>query len=264
MLPHQAAIRELFVSAEAAEALHRDAADLAAWALTPRQLAELDLLLHGGLYPLKGFVTEADHGSIVEGMRLSHGLLWPVPVALDVPESFAATVEPGDDIALRDGRSGILALLSVTDKWRPGSTSRGSGTEPAGPVRLGGPVSGLRAPDLPMRQTPNTLRALFRRDGIGRVVAIPAGQAIPPYLAGAPGTALLVQPADRPAALPPNAIPLTLPIAPDATGPRGRLWQALLLRNHGATHLLPAPDDPPELLRLYAETGLTPLAPDQP
>lgn len=246
MLPHQAAIRELFVSADAAGALARDAAALAVWVLTQRQLVELDLLLHGGFYPLKGFTTEADQAAIQERMRLPHGLLWPVPVGLDVAESFAATVEPGDDIALRDGTGSLLALLSVTDKWRPA---------PAAPIRLGGKVTGLRAPDLPKRQTPNRLRALFRMARIERVVAIAAGQAIPPNLADTPATMLLVQPA---ADLPPNAIPLPLPIT---TGSRGRLLQALILRNHGATNLLAAPDDPPELAALYAEAGLTLLSP---
>ncbi|MDR0809164.1 MAG: transcription antiterminator BlgG [Gemmobacter sp.] len=255
MLPHQTPVRELFVSVDAAEALLRDAAGLTTWDLTPRQIAGLDLMLHGGLAPLRGFMTEADHDGVIRDMRLPHGMFWPLPVTLDVPESFAVLVEPGQDIALRDGAGAILALLSVTDRWRPGAAETVWQGDPAGPIRLGGPVAGLRAPDLPMRQTPNTLRSLLRQQGIERVVAITTGQDIPPHLAGAPGITLLVQPMDGHAGLPPNAIPL--PLVPEVAGTRGRLWQALVLRNHGATHLLPSPDDPPELVRLYAETGLT-------
>ncbi len=42
-----------------------------------------------------------------------------MPITLDVSEKFAAKVELGQDIALRDPEGVILAIMSVTDRWTP-------------------------------------------------------------------------------------------------------------------------------------------------
>jgi sulfate adenylyltransferase len=47
-----------------------------------------------------------------------------MPITLDVSEAFADTVEPGQDIALRDAEGVILAILSITDKWSPTRRAR--------------------------------------------------------------------------------------------------------------------------------------------
>ena len=52
-------------------------------------------------------------------MRLPSGVLWPVPVMLDVSEDFAATLEPGETIALRDGEGLLASLMEVGETWRP-------------------------------------------------------------------------------------------------------------------------------------------------
>ena len=77
------------------------------------------LLMSGGFHPLKGFQSEADYNGTVENMRLADGALWPIPITLDVSQKFADTVEPGQDIALRDGEGVILAILALTDKYTP-------------------------------------------------------------------------------------------------------------------------------------------------
>ena len=60
-------------------------------------------------------------------MRLADGTLWPMPITLDVAEDFAAKVEVGQDIALRDLYGDILAIMSVTDKCTPRQGGRGQG-----------------------------------------------------------------------------------------------------------------------------------------
>jgi sulfate adenylyltransferase len=127
---------------------------------------------------------------VVEDMRLADGTLWPMPVTLDVSPSFADKVEPGQDIALRDPEGVILAILSVTDKWTPDKHREAVHVfgaddlahpavnylhHKAGPVYLGGPVTGIQPPvhyDFKARRdTPNELRAYFRKLGWRRVVA---------------------------------------------------------------------------------------------
>lgn len=174
--------------AEAAR-LARAAADLPGWTLSERQTCDLELLLVGAFAPLSGFLGAADHASVCERMRLAEGSLWPIPVVLDVTESFAATLAPGATIALRDGEGVALALLDVASIHRPDRQAEAQavyGTDdPAhpgvaelmrrGPVCLGGRVRGLSLPrhhDFPaLRHTPAALRAHFRASGYMRVVA---------------------------------------------------------------------------------------------
>jgi sulfate adenylyltransferase len=146
--------------------------------------------MNGGFNPLKGFLSEEGYTSVVEKMRLASGALWPMPVTLDVSEAFAKAIEPGQDIALRDFEGVILAIMSVTDKWTPDKAREAKAVfgaddiahpavaylhRQAGPVYLGGPITGIQPPvhyDFRgRRDTPNELRALFRKLGWRRVVA---------------------------------------------------------------------------------------------
>ena len=183
-------IPELYVSYDSAQKLKMEAADLTSWNLTPRQLCDLELLMNGGFNPLKGFLTEADYDSVVDTMRLADGSLWPMPITLDVSDDFAATLELGQDIALRDAEGVILATMTVTDRWTPDKVreaekvfGRDDAAHPAvnylhhtaGAVYLGGPVTGIQQPvhyDFRgRRDTPNELRAYFRKLGWRKVVA---------------------------------------------------------------------------------------------
>ena len=185
-----APIPELYVSADSAAKLKIEAGDLPSWDLTPRQICDLELLMNGGFNPLKGFLGQADYDRVVKEMRLADGSLWPMPITLDVSEAFAGKVETGQDIALRDQEGVILAIMSVTDKWSPDKAVEAQGVfgstdtahpainylvNRAGPVYLGGPITGIQQPvhyDFRgRRNTPNELRAYFRKLGWRRIVA---------------------------------------------------------------------------------------------
>jgi len=183
-------IPELYVSADSAQKLKVDAADLPSWDLTPRQICDLDLLMNGGFNPLKGFLSEADYDSVVDNLRLTDGSLWPMPITLDVGQDFADSLETGQDIALRDQEGVILAIMSVSDRWTPDKSREAEKVfgaddiahpavnylhNTAGPVYLGGPITGIQSPvhyDFrALRNTPNETRAFFRKLGWRRIVA---------------------------------------------------------------------------------------------
>ncbi|VAW05549.1 Sulfate adenylyltransferase / Adenylylsulfate kinase [hydrothermal vent metagenome] len=191
-MPEQslAPVPELYVSFESARKLKSEAADLISWDLTPRQICDLELLMNGGFAPLKGFLSEADYNSVVKDMRLADGTLWPMPINLDVSEDFSQSLELGQDIALRDQEGVILATLTVTDRWTPDKAVEARHVfgaddvahpavnylhNQAGPVYLGGAVTGIQPPvhyDFRARRdTPNELRAYFRKLGWRKVVA---------------------------------------------------------------------------------------------
>ncbi|HOZ32557.1 MAG TPA: adenylyltransferase, partial [Tabrizicola sp.] len=189
-LPNHAPIPELYVSSDSAQKLKLEAGNLISWDLTPRQTCDLELLMNGGFHPLKGFMGQADYDGVVANMRTADGTLWPMPITLDVSEAFADKVAPGQDIALRDQEGVILAILSISDKWVPNKAVEAEKVfgaddlahpavnylhNQAGKVYLGGPVIGIQQPvhyDFKARRdTPNELRALFRKLGWRKIVA---------------------------------------------------------------------------------------------
>jgi sulfate adenylyltransferase len=63
----------------------------------------------------------------VQGSRLppapggdaSRGVLWPMPITLNVPDSVASKLGAGSKLALRDSHGVWVAVMTVTDVWRP-------------------------------------------------------------------------------------------------------------------------------------------------
>jgi len=283
-LSNLAPIPELYVSYDSAQKLKVEAADLPSWDLSPRQICDLELLMNGGFHPLKGFLTEADYNGVVENMRLADGTLWPMPITLDVTEKFADTVEPGQDIALRDQEGVILAILSVTDRWTPDKAREAEkvfGADDlahpavnylhnvAGPVYLGGAITGIQPPvhyDFRARRdTPNELRAYFRKLGWRRIVAFQtrnplhrAHQELTFRAAREAQANLLIhpvvgmtKPGDVDHFTRVRCYEAVLDKYPQATttmsllnlamrmaGPREAVWHGLIRKNHGVTHFI--------------------------
>jgi sulfate adenylyltransferase len=188
--PHGGELKNLYLPAEEAEAEKRAAREFASWDLTERQLCDIELLLNGAFSPLDGFLDKADYDSVVEKMRLSSGVLWPIPITLDVSEEFAKSIQSGDRIALRDLEGVIIATLDVGDVWTPDKDAETQGvygttdeTHPAihylrniaNPVYVGGRLRGVEAPihyDFKhLRNSPAELRERFRKLGWRKVVA---------------------------------------------------------------------------------------------
>ncbi len=172
------------------ERLRLETEALPEWVLTPRQLADLELLLEGGLAPLTGYLTEAEYLAVLERMRLPDGRLWTLPVVLDLPEERARDLGPGARLLLREPEGMALAVLAIADLYRPDRREEARavyGTvdpdhpgvrrllESTHPVYAGGRLLGLRAPHhydfRPLRLTPRELRHRFRALGWQRVLA---------------------------------------------------------------------------------------------
>jgi sulfate adenylyltransferase len=277
-------IPELYVSPDSAQKLKHEAGGLISHDLTSRQVCDLELLMNGGFYPLKGFLPEADYDSVVSDMRLADGKLWPIPINLDVSQNFADTIEIGSDIALRDQEGVILATMTVTDKWVPNKQLEAEKVfgaddsahpavnylhNTAGAVYLGGPVTGIQQPvhyDFrSKRDTPNELRALFRKLGWRKVVAFQtrnplhrAHQELTFRAAKEAQANLLIHPVvgmTKPGDVdhftrvrcyeavldqyPASTTAMSLlNLAMRMAGPREAVWHGLIRANHGCSHFI--------------------------
>jgi sulfate adenylyltransferase len=187
--PHGGDLKNLLLPAGEAERFKQSSRDLPSWDLTPRQLCDIELLLNGGFSPLDGFLGRADYESVVESMRLANGLLWPIPVALDVTEVFAGGLSAGSEIALRDHEGVLIAVMRISDIWKPDRSREARlvyGTEDPShpgvrpvlhennPVYLGGALKGIEPPvhhDFrKLRESPAEMRSRFIKLGWHRVV----------------------------------------------------------------------------------------------
>lgn len=188
--PHGGVLKNLYLNEAEAEKEKAAARNYKSWSLTARQLCDVELLLNGAFSPLEGFLTSAEYESVLREMRLPNGVLWPIPINLDISEEAAADLKVGDQLALRDAEGVLIAAMDLEDRWTPDKVEESRsvyGTDDerhpgvhhlmheSGSVYLGGKLRGVEPPmhyDFKLlRDSPVELRGRFRKLGWRKVVA---------------------------------------------------------------------------------------------
>jgi sulfate adenylyltransferase len=188
--PHGGVLKNLYLDEAGVREAKARARDLPSWDLTMRQLCDIELLLNGGFSPLEGFLGEADYERVLSEMRLTSGVLWPMPITLDVTPQFADSLKEGDVIALRDSEGVLIATMEIESIYRPDRELEAKSvfgtTDTKHPgvnylmtrsneVYLGGKLQGVEPPvhyDFKhLRDTPKELRDRFHKLGWRRIVA---------------------------------------------------------------------------------------------
>jgi len=186
-------LRELLATGETLEKLKKEVETLPRLVLSNRQVCDVELLLNGGFTPLYGFLNKEDYESVCEKMRLTNGVLWPMPINLDVSAETAAKFKVGDRVALVDNSmsEGLdVAVLTIGSIWQPdkakeaelvfGANDRAHPSvaylwDEAGSHYIGGTVEGIVLPPhydfISLRRTPRELRQLFKDKCWNRIVA---------------------------------------------------------------------------------------------
>ncbi len=183
-------IPELYVTGKSLDYYKKKAPSLKSYNLNLRQTCDLDLILDGSFYPLKGFLTQKEYLSVCENIHLPSGELWPIPINLDAPEEFADTLTIGEEISLKDQEGVTLAILVVEDIWCPkklfeadkvfGSTDNEHPgvnylLNKSNKIYIGGKLIGINKPTFydfkHLRNSPNELRNIFNKLGWSSVVA---------------------------------------------------------------------------------------------
>jgi sulfate adenylyltransferase len=185
--PYGGQLVNLVVEGEEREELLSRSSRLPSMQISARSLCDLELLATGAFSPLDRFMGKADYERVLTEMRLSNGLLFPIPVVLPLDEQ--AMPSWGEQITLSDARNNTIAVMEIEevfhyDPQREARLVLGT-TDPRHPlvsemVRWGKVyVSGaLKVIDLPryhdfvdLRRTPAQVRAKLEEMGYDKVVA---------------------------------------------------------------------------------------------
>ncbi|OIQ51390.1 putative bifunctional SAT/APS kinase [Pseudodesulfovibrio hydrargyri] len=185
----------LLVHPRRAELLKEQATGFKSVNLNPCQLCDLEMLLNRAFHPLDGYLGRKDYESVLSDMRLSDGTLWPLPICLGVSAEFAANLEEGECVAVRDAEGFMLAVLTVSDIWKPDLAAEARAIhgpearrEPVDacccglgePWYIGGRVEGVSYPQrydfTDIRLTPAEVRRSFAQKGRRKVMAVQAGR----------------------------------------------------------------------------------------
>jgi sulfate adenylyltransferase len=185
--PYGGKLVNLVVQAEEKEELLARSSRLPSVQISPRSLCDLELLASGAFSPLDRFMGKADYERVLTEMRMTNGILFPIPITLPVDEH--ALPSWGEAITISDARNNTIAVMQIEevyhyDPQREARLVLGT-TDPRHPLvsemsRWGKVyVSGeLKVIDLPkyhdfvdLRMTPAQVRSRLEKMGYSKVVA---------------------------------------------------------------------------------------------
>jgi sulfate adenylyltransferase len=185
--PYGGTLVNLVVEGEEREELLARSSRLPSVQISARALCDLELLATGAFSPLDRFMKKADYERVLTEMRLTNGILFPIPVTLPLDES--ALPSWGEQITLSDSRNNTIAVMEIEeiyhyDAQREARLVLGT-TDPRHPLvsemTTWGKVyvsGALKVIDLPkyhdfidLRRTPAEVRAKLAEMGHDKVVA---------------------------------------------------------------------------------------------
>ena len=117
--PHGGTLVNLLAGDAETDALRTEAANLPKIVVSPRELADLEMLAVGALSPLTGFQGAGDYRSVLDTMHLENGLPWAIPVTLSVDDESAHRLGGAEAVALTSAEGAEpLAILRITEIFK--------------------------------------------------------------------------------------------------------------------------------------------------
>src|SRR5512135_3698370 len=230
--------------------------------ITMRNLCDLELLATGAFSPLDRFMGKADYERVLHEMRLSEGMLFPLPITLTADPKELPTV--GEDLVLRNANNEVMAVMTLEEVYHwdletEAMLAYGS-TDAKHPmvsemsrwnkVCISGTLKVVNLPKyydfVELRRTPTQVRELLGEMGHDNVVAFQTRNPlhriheeltkradVDHYTRVRIYKALVDNYYDK------NSTLLSLlPLAMRMAGPKEVLLHAIIRRNHGANHFI--------------------------
>jgi sulfate adenylyltransferase len=185
--PYGGRLVDLCAADEEKQALKAKAGTLPSIQISDRSVCDLEVMAVGGFSPLDRFMGREDYERVVEDMRLADGHVFSIPITLSVDSD--APIHIGHEIALRDSRNSLLAVVRVDEcyEWDFDQVAaRVFGTrDPRHPLvaemhrwgrlNISGPVQVIQLPRhhdfTDLRMTPQETRSRLAHMGRPNVVA---------------------------------------------------------------------------------------------
>ena len=83
--------------------------------LNEYQISDLEMIATGAFSPLEGFMNSKDYKCVLETMRLSNGVVWSIPITLDIKKE--QNIKEGDEVGLYDEDNNFLGIIKVEEKY---------------------------------------------------------------------------------------------------------------------------------------------------
>lgn len=113
--PYGGKLIDLVVKGEEREELLEKSSRLPSIQISQRALCDLELLATGAFSPLDRFMGKKDYERVLTEMRLTSGVLFPIPVTLPVDEeSFPSW---GEQITLSDSSNNTVAVMQIEEVY---------------------------------------------------------------------------------------------------------------------------------------------------
>ena len=117
--PHGKTLVSFHLSADELSEYSELSNKTASLTLSLKQQCDLEMISNGAFSPLSTFNNQKDYEEILLNNRLSNGLVWPIPIVLDVPDQFLKSLDKNEYISLRNAEGFLLAILKVNEFWAP-------------------------------------------------------------------------------------------------------------------------------------------------
>ena len=185
--PYGGKLVDLVTTGKERDELLSRASKLSSIKITMRNLCDLELLATGGFSPLDRFMGKADYERVLHEMRLSDGVLFPLPITLTADPKELPTV--GEDLVLRNSNNDVIAVMTLDEVYHwdantEAALAYGSTdvkhpmvSEMArwGKVCISGPIKVVNLPRyhdfIELRRTPAQVREMLEGMGNTNVVA---------------------------------------------------------------------------------------------
>ena len=116
--PHGGKLKSFLIAGKKKEEAIEQAKKLVGIKLSSLEFSDLIMLAIGAFSPLDGFMSRSDYKNVLGNMKLSNGILWPIPVTLSVSREEADKINEGRNIALTSPDSDeIVGTMKVGEKY---------------------------------------------------------------------------------------------------------------------------------------------------
>jgi sulfate adenylyltransferase len=80
-------------------------------------VSDVENIAFGIFSPLEGFMGKEEYRNVLNHMRLSDDLPWPIPIVLDAEKEKAEKLKIGQEVILRNKNNNPIAILQLEEKY---------------------------------------------------------------------------------------------------------------------------------------------------